>query len=274
MKFIQLAFILPTYLLDLASVANAGRLGYSHHLISADARPAGHHPTTGTVFDRNLSKDDEDEDVKNTDVESEDDKDAGEAKEMMATPSMSIFALLEENEDLSILKTAVIAADLKEILASDGNFTVFAPLDKAFEVVDVNALVSNTDALENILLYHVLEGAVYSSELPEPGSEITVTAMNKDEIVIEVKNDGKVKINEAKVKVVDIEASNGVIHIIDEVLISPIVSGTEAASTAVDDMKESDEKESEDGEDEKEGDEDEEATGDEKEEEDNEKSKA
>ena len=272
MKFIQLALALPTYLLSFACVANAGRLGYSHHLISADARPAGHHPTTSTVFGRKLSEDDaDDEDAK--DVESEDDKDADAANEMMATASMSIFALLEENEDLSILKTAVEAAELNGTLVSDGNFTVFAPRDKAFEDVDVEALVSNTEALKNILLYHVLDKSVYSSDLPEPGSEVTVTAMNKDKLVIEVKDNGKVKINEAKVKEVDIEASNGVIHIIDEVLIPPIVSGTEAASTAVDDMKESDEKESEGGEDEKEGDEEEDAKGDDKEEEEVEKSK-
>ena len=274
MKFIQLSLILPTYLLGFACVANAGRLGYSHHLISADARPAGHHPTTSTVFGRKLSEDDaDDEDAK--DVESEDDKDADAANEMMATASMSIFALLGENEDLSILKKAVEAAELDEALASDGPFTVFAPRDKAFEDVDVEALVSNTEALQNILLYHVLEGAVYSDELPAPGNEVTVKTANKamDEIVIEVKDNGKVKINEAKVKEVDIEASNGVFHIIDEVLIPPIVSGTEAASTAVDDMKESDEKESEGGEDEKEGDEEEDAKGDDKEEEEVEKSK-
>lgn len=274
MNFIQLALILPTYLLGLASVANAGRLGYSRHLIIADARPAGHHPTTSTDFGRKLSEDDADDEDEKESKEGE--KDADQAHEMMSTASMSIFDLVAANEDLSILGRAVVAAGLNGTLAGDGSFTVFAPRDKAFEDIDVDALLSNPEALEKILLYHVLNKAVYSNHLPEPGNEDTVETVNGANIVVEVKENGKVKINEAKVKKIDIKAMNGVIHIIDEVLIPPMTSDAEAASsTAVDEMKESAEKETEDvdEEDEKGEYEKEEAKDDEKEEDEGEKEK-
>ena len=284
MKLIQLALALPTYFLGVVSVANAGRLGYSHHLINADAKFTGHHTTTSSIFGRKLSEDDADGDEKGGDDKDEEEEEPGEdetdadaAKETMSTASMSIFDLVAANEkDLSILGTAVVAAGLQNVLAGPGPFTVFAPRDKAFEDIDVNALVSNKDALEKILRYHVVPGYVYSKDLPAPGNEITVETADaaKDKIVIEVKDNGKVKINEAKVKKVDIKAINGVVHIIDEVLIPPMTSDAEAASST-EEMKESAEKETEDGddEDEKEGDEEEDAKGDEKEEEEDEKSK-
>lgn len=279
MKFIQHALVLQTYFFGLASVANAGRLGYSHHLINADAKFTGHHTTTSTVFGRKLSEDDADGDEKGGDDKDEeepeeeepeeDEKDADAAKEMMSTASMTIFDLVAANEkDLSILGTSVVAAGLQNVLAGPGPFTVFAPRDKAFDDVDINALFSNKDALEKILRYHVVPGYVYSKDLPAPGNEITVETADaaKDKIVIEVKGNGKVNINEAKVKKVDIKAINGVVHIIDEVLIPPMTSAAEAVSST-EEIKESTEKETEDGEDEKGGDEEDEEMGDEEEEE-------
>lgn len=264
MKFIQLALILQTYLLGLACVTNADRLGYSHHLIGAGAKATGHHPTTSTVIGRNLSEDDEEEketdDKEEKETDDEEEKEIDDTNQIIDTETMSIFDLVAANEDLSVLGAAVVATGLNGTLAGTGSFTLFAPRDKAFEDVDVDALLADTKALENILKYHVLPIAVYSENLPTPGNETTVTTANGADIVIEVKDNGKVKINEAKVKEVDIMASNGVIHIIDEVLIPPTSSEMNAESTAAagegdekgEGLDEDDEKDDEDKDDEEE----------------------
>ena len=120
--------------------------------------------------------------------------------------------------NFSTLATALGAAGLIETLKSEGPFTVFAPTDAAFAKVPqqiLNDLLQpeNKKKLAAILTYHVVPGKVSSNEVIEMNS---ATTLQGQELKIS-KQDG-VKINEAKVIVSDVEATNGVIHIIDSVL--------------------------------------------------------
>jgi transforming growth factor-beta-induced protein len=121
------------------------------------------------------------------------------------------------------LVAALTAADLVETLSGDGPFTVFAPTDDAFAALPAGTLDSlllpeNKQALTDILLYHVVSGKVMAADVVTLAS--APTALGKD-VTITVK-DGKVFLNDTvQVIITDIEASNGVIHVIDAVLLPP-----------------------------------------------------
>ena len=121
------------------------------------------------------------------------------------------------------LVAAVTAADLVETLSGEGPFTVFAPTDDAFAALPAGTLDSlllpeNKQALTDILLYHVVSGKVMAADVVTLTSAPTV--LGKD-VTITVK-DGKVFLNDTvQVIITDIEASNGVIHVIDAVLLPP-----------------------------------------------------
>mgnify|MGYP000861752966 FL=1 len=130
------------------------------------------------------------------------------------------------------LVTAVEAAGLVETLKGEGPFTVFAPTDDAFAALPAGTLESlllpeNKQQLTDILLYHVVPGKVMAADVT--GLTSATTVLGKD---IAIKVDmGNVYINEAKVIITDIETSNGVIHVIDAVILPP---AEEAANTIVD----------------------------------------
>jgi len=118
------------------------------------------------------------------------------------------------------LVAAVKAADLVETLKSEGSFTVFAPTDDAFKKLPpgtVEGLLENTPTLKNILLYHVVPGKVMSSDVVKLNSADTALG---EKVSIKV-TDGKVMINDAQVIIPDVAASNGVIHVIDTVILPP-----------------------------------------------------
>ena len=121
------------------------------------------------------------------------------------------------------LVAALTAADLVETLSGEGPFTVFAPTDDAFAALPAGTLDSlllpeNKQALIDILLYHVVSGKVMAADVVTLTSAPTV--LGKD-VTITVK-DGKVYLNDTvQVIITDIEASNGVIHVIDAVLLPP-----------------------------------------------------
>ncbi|RPJ14034.1 MAG: fasciclin domain-containing protein [Deltaproteobacteria bacterium] len=121
------------------------------------------------------------------------------------------------------LVAAVTAAELVETLSGEGPFTVFAPTDDAFAALPAGTLDSlllpeNKQALTDILLYHVVSGKVMASDVI--GLSAAPTVLGKD-ITITIK-DGKVFLNDTiQVIITDIEASNGVIHVIDAVLLPP-----------------------------------------------------
>jgi transforming growth factor-beta-induced protein len=118
------------------------------------------------------------------------------------------------------LVAALQAAGLAETLAGEGAFTVFAPTDDAFAMLPegtVEALLEDIPALTDILLYHVVEGAVMAEDVVMLESAPTLQG---EEVSIRVEGD-MVYINDAQVIITDIEASNGVIHVIDSVLLPP-----------------------------------------------------
>ena len=101
---------------------------------------------------------------------------------------------------------------------------MFAPTNAAFEalpagLVDALLLPENKEVLTQILTYHVVEGEVMSSDV-QPGEVPTVEG---EDLTITVKPNGTVRVNDAKVTAVDIEGSNGVIHVINKVLVPPNV---------------------------------------------------
>ncbi|WDI32944.1 fasciclin domain-containing protein [Hyphococcus flavus] len=120
------------------------------------------------------------------------------------------------------LATALTAAGLVETLKGDGPFTVFAPTDAAFAAlpagtVDTLLMPENKDQLTAILTYHVVPGKVKAADVVNLESATTV---NGADISISVDN-GTVMINDATVTTADVKASNGVIHVIDKVIMPP-----------------------------------------------------
>lgn len=132
------------------------------------------------------------------------------------------------------LAAALEAAGLIETLKGEGPFTVFAPTDDAFAAlpegtVESLLLPENKQALTDILTYHVVSGKVMAADVTALTSATTV--LGKD---VAIKVDmGNVYINEAKVIITDIETSNGVIHVIDAVLLPPSEEAAES-NTIVD----------------------------------------
>ena len=130
-----------------------------------------------------------------------------------------IVEIASGNEDFSILVAALQEAELVETLKGTGPFTVFAPTDAAFAALLSELGVSasyllNHPQLAEILTYHVVAGKVMSTDLTDGMTPVTV---NGETITIDL--DGGVKVNSSNVTTADVEASNGVIHIIDKVLI-------------------------------------------------------
>ena len=131
----------------------------------------------------------------------------------------TIVDIAAGNPDFSTLVAAVKAAGLVETLSGDGPFTVFAPTNEAFAKLPegkVDALRADIPTLKKICTYHVVAGKVMAADVVGLDSATTVQG---DEVKIAVV-DGKVKLNDsAMVTATDLEASNGVIHVIDTVLI-------------------------------------------------------
>ncbi len=135
------------------------------------------------------------------------------------TKDQTIAEVVSTNKDFSTLLAAVKAAGLVETLSGAGPFTVFAPTNEAFAKLpkaDLEALLKDKAALAKILTYHVVSGKVMSGDVVKLKEAKTVQGQM---IAIEVK-DGKVKLNgSSMVTAVDIEAKNGVIHVIDTVIL-------------------------------------------------------
>ena len=136
-------------------------------------------------------------------------------------PTPSIYQTAEA-AGFTTLVAALKAAGLADVLDSNGPFTVFAPTDEAFAKLPEGTIETllkpeNKDMLVGILTYHVVEGRVTSGQVVNLTSAKTLQG---DDIQISV-TDGAVSINSAGVTAVDIEASNGIVHVIDTVLLPP-----------------------------------------------------
>lgn len=141
---------------------------------------------------------------------------AGEAADL--NPDQNIVEIAAEAGSFNTLVEAVKAADLVETLAGDGPFTVFAPTDEAFAQIPtetLQALLADKEALSSVLTYHVVPGKVMAEEVVNLTSARTANGQE-----IQIKSwGGKVMVNDATIITTDIEATNGVIHVIDKVIL-------------------------------------------------------
>ncbi|NEP50756.1 MAG: fasciclin domain-containing protein [Moorea sp. SIO3C2] len=124
------------------------------------------------------------------------------------------------NDQFQTLVKAIEAAGLTETLAGEGPYTVFAPTDDAFAALPANTLDSlllpeNKEVLVKLLKYHVVSGAVPSSEI-QSGE---ITTMAGKSVTVQVGEDGNVSVNNAQVTQADIKANNGIIHVVDHVIL-------------------------------------------------------
>lgn len=142
---------------------------------------------------------------------------AAPAPDATLSPDEDIVEVAKAAGSFTTLLTAVEAAGLVEVLKGEGPFTVFAPTDEAFAKIpeaDLNALLADTEALKAVLLYHVVPGSVKAAQVVGMTSAATA---NGASISISAEN-GSVMVDGANVISTDIEASNGVIHVIDSVI--------------------------------------------------------
>jgi uncharacterized surface protein with fasciclin (FAS1) repeats len=160
-----------------------------------------------------------DDDTANNDSSSEIAEESTQAVEEAEQPNIVETAV--SVDDLSTLVTAVQTAGLVETLSDEtASYTVFAPNNAAFDALPEGTLESllaedGRDDLTNILTYHVVDSAVLSSDLSD-GQE--VVTLQGDILTVSIE-DGVVKINDATVLTPDVQTSNGVVHIIDSVLL-------------------------------------------------------
>lgn len=144
-----------------------------------------------------------------------------EATEMTEDPG-TIVEVAQGNDDFSTLVAAVVAAGLGDALSGEGPLTVFAPTNAAFEalpegLLEKLLLPENKEVLTAILTYHVVSGKVMAADVTA-GDVATLEGST-----IAITTDDGVMINDATVTATDIEASNGVIHVIDQVIVPPTV---------------------------------------------------
>ncbi len=129
----------------------------------------------------------------------------------------NIVETAREAGSFTTLLAAVDAAGLGETLAGEGPFTVFAPTDEAFSALPedtVSSLLADPPALARVLTYHVLPIRVTSAQITEDAEPATVQGD-----VLKIHINGGVTVNDANVIQADVVATNGVIHVIDRVLI-------------------------------------------------------
>ena len=148
---------------------------------------------------------------------------------MEKAPMKNIVQVASEAGTFTTLVAAVKAAGLAETLQGPGPFTVFAPTDAAFAKLPagtVEALLADKEKLSGILTYHVVSGKVLAGDIvkADGATPNTVNGLPLDIVV----RDGKVFVNGTQVVTADIVASNGVIHVIDTVLLptaAPVAAG-------------------------------------------------
>ena len=139
-------------------------------------------------------------------------------EQMPATEVGNIVAVAQGNEEFSTLVAAITAAGLGDALSGEGPFTVFAPTNAAFEalpegLLEKLLLPENKEILAQILKYHVVEAKVMAADVAAGDVETLEGS------TFAITTEGGVKVNTANVTSTDVPASNGVIHVIDAVLV-------------------------------------------------------
>jgi uncharacterized surface protein with fasciclin (FAS1) repeats len=194
-----------SFLIIIAAIVIAGG-GYILLMNSGGEQPTSAIETTTPTADTTMSED--------------------TMAEPMATPEPAPQPNIVETavaaDDFTTLVTAVTAAELAEVLAGPGPFTVFAPTDAAFAAlpagtVDTLLLPDSQSDLANILTYHVVPGIVTAADLADG---LTAETVNGATLTFSIDAAaGTAMVNDANIVAADIEASNGIIHVIDTVLI-------------------------------------------------------
>jgi transforming growth factor-beta-induced protein len=136
-----------------------------------------------------------------------------------ATSTQDIVQIVQANPNLSTLATALDSADLERTLSGEGPFTLFAPTNTAFDALppgSLNALLANKTALTSVLTYHVVPGSYLSTRIASMTSLPTVQGMP---LPVTIQPQGGIRVDGANVIQADIPASNGVIHIVDTVML-------------------------------------------------------
>lgn len=134
----------------------------------------------------------------------------------------NIMDIAAADDRFDTLEAAVKAANLADALAAPGNLTVFAPTDDAFAALPaelINALLADpSGALTQILLYHVVPGSFGSSDVLATSS---LETLKGSELAVSLRS-GKPYVNDSQIIITDIQAKNGIIHVIDAVLVPPV----------------------------------------------------
>lgn len=165
-----------------------------------------------------------------------------DAEIVVAQAEEDIVGVASSVDDFSTLVTAVQAAGLVDELQGDGPFTVFAPTNEAFEELDatLNSAYGigvadllepeNQELLQTVLAYHVVNGAeIASGDIPDGTTPVEVWSGDELEVV---RSGDDVEVNGVTVTGFDVPASNGVIHVIDGVLVPPqVISALESSQT-------------------------------------------
>lgn len=139
--------------------------------------------------------------------------------DVMPMPTNDIVELAQSNSSLSTLVTAITTADLAAALKGTGPFTVFAPSNEAFAALDegvLETLLNNPEVLAEVLQYHVVSGKVMSSDLSNGNVQ---TLLSGKSISVAISGSTVTLNGSATVTTANVEASNGVVHIINEVLL-------------------------------------------------------
>jgi uncharacterized surface protein with fasciclin (FAS1) repeats len=145
---------------------------------------------------------------------------AGPATGAKSTKKQSIADIASGSKQFDTLTSLLSQADLVETLDGKGRFTVFAPTDAAFAKVPkstLDALAADPEQLKAVLLYHVADGRLTARKVVKRKS---IRTLNGARVKVRVSKKG-VRVNDARVTKTDIRASNGVIHVIDGVLLPP-----------------------------------------------------
>ena len=142
--------------------------------------------------------------------------------EASATSGKTIVEVAAGNPDFSTLVAAVKAAELADALSGEGPFTVFAPTNEAFNklpsgTVETLLKPENKEKLQGILKYHVVSGKVMAADAVKLDGQMA-SSLSGEKFLVEVKN-GSVYVDGAKVTTTDIQCKNGVIHVIDTVML-------------------------------------------------------
>tara|TARA_B100001250_G_scaffold411428_1_gene440051 strand:- start:2 stop:1303 length:1302 start_codon:yes stop_codon:yes gene_type:complete len=137
--------------------------------------------------------------------------------ELTEPVSNTVVDIIVESEDHNTLEIAVITAGLVDSLSAEGPFTVFAPTDAAFDLLAegvLDAVLADIDLLTAILTHHVASGSLLSADLSD---DMIITTLNETELMVAIDDNG-VMIDNAMVIISDIMANNGVVHVIDAIL--------------------------------------------------------